>query len=175
MGYDRVYRIKAINKFYSNSTFSADDVGLMRIYMEITEASPDDDFVHRIAKQADEPVTLSPVAKPGDLNYTISFATPDYIAYNLGDTPVDFMPVLKFGEEVIDGVAFKLEATLENLPKSVDPGVYLGIEHETGSNTFSLWRKRIYLRGQLCLKWYVAAEDSPTGEEIATVLKLDLR
>ena len=175
VGYDKVYRIKAINKFYSNSTFSADDVGLMRIYMEITEASPDDDFVHRIAKQADEPVTLDPVIEAGDLNYAISFAAPDYITYNLGEAHVDFVPVLKFGEEVINSIAFQLEATLENLPGSVDPGVYLGIEHEAGSNTFSLWRKRIYLRGQLCLKWYVAAEDSPTGEEIATLLKLDLR
>ena len=106
VGYDKVYRIKAINKFYSNSTFSADDVGLMRIYMEITEASPDDDFVHRIAKQADEPVTLDPVIEAGDLNYAISFAAPDYITYNLGEAHVDFVPVLKFGEEVINSIAF---------------------------------------------------------------------
>ena len=175
VGYDKVYRIKAINKFYSNSTFSADDVGLMRIYMEITETSPGDDFEHRIAKQADDPVILDPINESESPNYTISFATPDYITYNLTETPTIFTPVLKLNNEVVNNVPFKLEATLDNLPQTVDPDNYFGVEHEAGSNAFSIWRKRLYLRGQLCLRWYVAAEDSPTGEEIATLLKLDVR
>ena len=173
IGYDRVYRIKAINKFYSNSTFHPTDIGLMRIYMEITEISPLDDFEHRIAAQADTPVIVTDV--PGDAGgkdaYSIQFSSPDFITYTLSEEFESFIPVLKHGEDVVQGVDIKLDISLENLLEA-RPENYYELVIEGG--VFKLRRKRIYLRGPMHLKWYVKAEDSPTQEEISAEFDLDL-
>lgn len=173
IGYDRVYRIKAINKFYSNSTFHPTDIGLMRIYMEITEISPLDDFEHRIAAQADTPVIVTDV--PGDAGgkdaYSIQFSSPDFITYTLSEEFESFIPVLKHGEDVVQGVDIKLDISLENLLEAC-PENYYELVIEGG--VFKLRRKRIYLRGPMHLKWYVKAEDSPTQEEISAEFDLDL-
>lgn len=173
IGYDRVYRIKAINKFYSNSTFHPTDIGLMRIYMEITEISPLDDFEHRIAAQADTPVIVTDV--PGDTGgkdaYSIQFSSPDFITYTLSEEFESFIPVLKHGEDVVQGANIKLDISLENLLDAC-PENYYELVIEGG--VFKLRRKRIYLRGPMHLKWYVKAEDSPTQEEISAEFDLDL-
>lgn len=175
IGYDRVYRIKAINKFYSNSTMYPSDVGLMRIYMEITEISPYDDFEHRIAVQADRPVVISqtPTAKDDD-GYEIKFSSPSVIPSVLEEEAVSFVPALYTASgEIVPDVPFSLEVNLENLPAGVDPTIYYNCEVSNG--VFSLRAKRMYLRGLAVLTWAVAAADSPTGEKITASFTLELR
>lgn len=173
IGYDRVYRIKAINKFYSNSTFHPTDAGLMRIYMEITEISPRDDFDHRIAAQADMPVVITDSPAEEESSYAIQFSSPEYIDQALGEEFVSFVPVLKDKNGgIIDGIPFQVDISLENLPGGKNPEDYYELEIE--GNTFKLRRKRLYLRGQMRLKWYVDPESSPSGEEISAEFYLDL-
>ena len=178
IGYDRVYRIKAINKFYSNSTMYPTDVGLMRIYMEITEISPYDDFEHRIAAQADKPVIVSQEPDPrDDGGYEIKFSSPAIIPSVLekdASSPVEFIPVLcdKNGNPV-PNIPFSLSIELENLPVGVDPTAYYDCEIDGAS--FKISVKRAYLRGLAVLTWRVVAASSPSEEEITASFALELR
>lgn len=172
VGYDKVYRIQAINKFYSNSTFKPEDVGLMRIYMEMTEVSPYDDFENRIAYQIGTPAYVQTESEPG--NYVIGFTQPAVIPESLGAAGVIFAPCLQTESgAVVAGVVPAFSYFLENLPSSVDPSAYVNIIQ--GTDQVEISRARVYLRGDLVLIWTVAASVSPTHEEITAQVKLSLR
>lgn len=177
VGYDEVYRVKAINKFYSNSTNDPMDVGLMRIYMEITEKSHYDDFVNRIAYE-EEPKVKIDVSDAHDREFRIEFSKPDYIPTNLGFEEVEFVPVLKDSyNSVWDSVGFTVECTLDNWPESREYDQYDNPYFELKDTTakFSLRRKRLYPNGDLTVKCFVPAEESPTGAEISSSFKLTMR
>lgn len=93
IGYDKIYRIKAINKFYADSTFKPENVGLMRIYLELTEASAYDNWETRIAYQMQPTVYLDQSGDTG--SYQIAFSTPSVIPSELTDTTLTFTPVVK--------------------------------------------------------------------------------
>ena len=182
IGYDKVYKIKAINKFYSNSTFDPTDIGLIRIYLEITEVSPYDDFVHRIAYQSTDKVVIvenqddpvPPTPEEEEDTYVIVFDGPETIPTFLDSTGLAFKPVVKNSHgEIVTGIKITLSCELENLPISINPFSYINLTQE--DNIFTLKRLKMYLRGNLILKWYVKAEDSPNHKEISATFKLDLR
>lgn len=163
VGYDKVYRVKAINKFYANSTNNPTNVGVMRIYLELTEASPYDDFVNRIAYQSDETIHIDPVV-PG--NCSVIFTSPDFIPTDLKSTPITFQPIVVDDNGVqYPDVTITSSGTLMNLPVGVNPDVYFELT-PLENNAFSLKRNRIYLNGDLEIKCSVSKEDSPSGEPI---------
>lgn len=174
IGYDRVYRIKAINKFYSNSTNDAKNVGLMHIYLEITETSPYDDFVHRIAYEQ-EPVVHIQEEGSANNKYYISFEEPTVIPVALTSEVVKFAPILKNNNGVnYKGVTITTSCNLENWPsgKPFDMANNPYFMFNQEGNSFSLQRKKIYLNGQLIINCSVSSEESPSGEEITASLQL---
>jgi len=171
IGYDKVYRITAINKFYSNSTYDPENVGLMRIYLELTEASPYDDFKKRIAYQKTPEVIIDTDDNLAALS--IKFTKPDKIPTTLTEEPITFVPVL-YDEDTkkeYNGSKVELEYVLENLPESIDPSIYINCQ-DNGDNTFTLSRKRIYLNGSLKLTFKVLATNSPSGEDISVTFTM---
>ena len=171
VGYDKVYRIKAINKFCGNTTNDPENIGLMKIYLELTESSEYDNFETRIAYQMEPLVHIDEVPLG---NYTIVFDEPSYINVELDSTEVIFAPILSNesgGKDVT--VEIKTECTLENLPDINLFDAYIEFT-QLENNKFSLRRKKIYLNGNLMVKCSVAAENSPTGEEISISFNLDV-
>lgn len=178
VGYDEVYRVKAINKFYSSSTNDPMDVGLMRIYMEITEKSHYDDFVNRIAYE-EEPKVKIDVDDKHDREFRIEFAKPDYIPADLGSAEVEFQPVLKdsYGSVWEDAV-FTVECKLDNWPEAREFDQYDNPYFELridDNGVFSLRRKKLYPNGDITVKCFVPAEGSPTGAEISSSFKMTMR
>ena len=177
IGYDTVYRIKAINKFYSNSTNNPHDVGLMQIYLEITESSPYDDFVNRIAYDS-EPVVHIEANKIENQEYYIDFELPTQVPTDLTSAEIGFKPVLKdsYGDIQSD-VIFEIQCQLENWnslkPFDMWNNPYFKLRQE--GDVFYLKRTRIYLGGNLKVKFLVLAAVSPTGEDIMADFELVMR
>ena len=151
IGYDKVYRIKAINKFYSNSTKNPEDVGLLRIYMEITESSKKDDFEKRIAFNQEQH-NVAPVVEEGE--YYISFTSPDEIPDGLDAEQVIFTPELKKGHQVIDDVTFFATPTIEGVE---DVSQYVSVVQE--GNSFIVEKIQNYRKANLKIEWSVEAPD----------------
>lgn len=165
VGYDKVYRIKAINKFYANSTNDPENVGLMRIYLELTESCIYDNFDTRIAYQNSPGVHLTTIK---DSSYSIKLSKPEYIPVNLTDDPITFTMVVvnERGQEFPE-INISVDCVLENLPSGVDQSNYFDYI-DNGNNSFDLRRKRIYLNGNLQINCKVNKEESPSGEEFST-------
>ena len=162
-----MYRIKSIHDFYANTTEITDATipksqGLTRLYLEITETSPDDDFVARIAAQSVGSPVLVQENRTSD--YAIQFTTPVPVPVALGNTAVVFTPKLVDASGAAITVPFTLKHELLNLPTGVSADQYLTVSQEGGS--FTLTRKRVYLGGDLVLTWSVAAASSPTGNAL---------
>lgn len=176
IGYDKVYRITAINKFYSNSTFDSQNVGVMHVYLELTERSEYDDFEHRIAYQDNDSIIMHHEPTSGvDPEYIITFSSPEVIPASLGDSATIFTPVVhNAAGAVVSGVSVKLDVTLENLPQSVGISNYVEIEPKE-NDAVSLKRIRVYLRGDMVLRWYIPAQYTTSQTEIATVFTMSLR
>lgn len=150
----QVYRINAINKFYGNSTFGVQDVGLINIYLEVTESSPYDDWDNMIAYQDEQHVVIKPEDEgEKEKNYSIKFKTPAVFPSELTSDEVIFTPVLvdENGVEVAD--VFTTTIQLENWPASADISLQANYvvltEHASGDYYFSLKRERVYTRGDL--------------------------
>ena len=158
IGYDKVYRIKAINKFYSKSTKDPEDVGLIRIYMEITEKSSKDDFEKRIAFNQ-EWRNITPIVEEG--GYIIAFKEkePEVIPSFLGADAVIFTPVLKQDGQTIDNVAFTLDPQIDGVE---DVSQYVNITEENGS--YTVQKIRNYRKDVLKLKWSTMAPNNETVE-----------
>ena len=178
IGYDKVYRITAINKFYSETTYMPEDVGLMKIYLELTEQSYYDNFETRIAYQMTPTVHFSTTETGyiGDEKYSIGFKTPSFIPTDLVSTKITFEPIVTLSDgTIIPDIPIDVEVQLENLPTGVDPDRYIEFINNPQEGYFSLLRKKIYLNGELKVRCSVTAEHSPTGEEFSTEFKMVLR
>lgn len=150
IGYDKVYRIKAINKFYSQSTFNPQNVGLVRIYMEITESSPYDDFEHRIAYQGNIDNNV-PVIEPK--GYSIQLKQPENIPLTLPMTDLIFEPVLYNGEEIVEGAKFNVSYELRNDPVTRSGNNQYFYYHDNGDGTYTFKRIKTYTGGNLFIKF----------------------
>lgn len=171
----QVYRIKSIHDFYANTTEITDATipksqGLTRLYLEITETSPDDDFVARIAAQSVGSPVLVQENRTSD--YAIQFTTPVPVPVALGNTAVVFTPKLVDASGTAITVPFTLKHELLNLPTGVSADQYLTVSQEGGA--FTLTRKRVYLGGDLVLTWSVAAASSPTGKALEYTMQLGM-
>ena len=97
----QVYRITAINNFYGDSTNDPESVGLIKLYMEVTEASPYDDWNNRIAYQGEHDITVvvtedgePPVEDDEGRIYSIKFKTPEVIPSSLFSEKLLFTPIV---------------------------------------------------------------------------------
>lgn len=171
VGYDRVYRIKAINKFYSGSTFNPENVGLIKIYLELTEKSQYDDFKNRIAYQGKDSVIIHD-KEGGEASSTIKFITPEVIPSSLTEEPVMFTPiVIGAGNEQDLTKSVKFSCVLKNLPAEVNIDNYVNIIE--GADSVTISRNRIYFRGDLILTWEIIDNNgSPTGEVMSFAVSL---
>ena len=182
LGSGQVYRITAINKYYTNTTYIPDDVGLIRLYLEKTESSPYDNFITRIAYQMDHEVhmvTTGGGEKPGDKEaktYSIKFEEPEYIPNGLTSNSITFKPVVVCNEDgsVVADIPINFDIELQRLPNgvSIDNYVEMTINNEAG--TYELKRKRMYLNGNLVITCTVEQEYSPSEEEITTQFELTM-
>lgn len=176
IGYDKIYRIKAINKFYSSSTYNPEDVGLIRMYLEVTEDTSEyDDFKHRIAYQGD----ISTVHISENKEYNLVFSTPvDNFPTSLHDNdPVTFTPAVKDQDGnyiTLDPSAYHVEWDLENLPAGVSKEAFVSVTMDGNTGAFTCERERIYLRGSMIITVTVDAEHSPSGEELSVSIPLTL-
>ena len=105
-------------------------------------------------------------------NYAMQFELPNEIPSNLLSDPVIFKPVLTKNGEAQD-TPVQIECTLDGDP--VDPNKYFKMTPLRAPNEFELQRLKFYAKGDLIVKCYVPAAESPTGEEISMSINLSLR
>ena len=178
VGYDKVYRIKAINKFYSNSTNDPENVGLMRIYLELVQSSPYDDFILRIAYQQGPTIHIDTDPEKIVGGYTIVFDSPEFIPTDLMSEEILFTPVVRAPNgEKLTGVPISTSISLENFPATakVDESYYVEFKQVNEDSSFSLKRNRLYLYGDLLVTCSVSANNSPNGEDFSASFKMTLR
>lgn len=178
----QVYRVKAINRFYSKSTFDTENVGLLRIYLELTETSVYDDFEKRIAYQQDQTLHIDTNIETEQAGYSLVFKTPEYIPTELYSDEITFTPVLvndagqEFPEYTKD---IQVEWELENLPSSIDKNIYIDFNKNYDENNnfvgFSVKRNRIYLNGDLIIKCIIPEEYSPIGDNMELSFRMVVR
>lgn len=177
----QVYRVTAIDKGYNLSTWDSENVGLCKFYVELTEASPYDNWDDRIAYQNDQTIHLD--TETTVKGYSIIFKTPTEIPTDLFSDELKFTPVLiaDDGEDYLDASGYiKTSYSLENWPARLpieDQSKYIDFNEYKEDNEyyFTLSRKKIYMNGDLCIKCTISAEDSPTGAEITTSFKMVVR
>lgn len=159
IGYDQTYRVKGLNKFYSQTTNNPHDPGLMILYLEITERSEKDNFDTGIAYNENHDVVMEPTEESsGDLS--IEWKEPAEIPASLPPEPTRFEAVIKKGGKEIGG-AIQFAYELENLPAGVDPERYVGFKVD--GNSFTIWRNRVYLNGNVRIKASIPASKSGDG------------
>ena len=156
VGYDQVYRVKGINKFYSEQTFDPHAPGLVLLYLELTEQSPKDVFGDvDIAYEEHSVITMD--EKHGDGEVSIEWTLPKVFPTLLPMEATEFSAVVRKGdEELAANVAFSW--SLENLPVGVDPTKYVDFSAGDG-NSFSIKRKKQYLNGGVVITATVPASE----------------
>ena len=177
----QVYRITAIDKDYNLSTWNSEDVGLMKLYVELTESSPYDNWDDRIAYQNDQDIHLT--TETAVKGYSIAFKTPKEIPSDLYSEELKFTPILisEDGEEYTENsLNIKTTYSLENWPSRLpleDQSNYINFAEFTENNEyyFTLSRKKIYINGELVVSCVLSKEDSPSGAEITTTFKMVVR
>ncbi len=183
-----VYRITAINKYYGNSTFDPEDVGLLKLYLELTETYAYDDWDNMIAYQQDSVGHIDAGdEKPfpsQESSYAIKFATPAEIPSSLGAEEVLFTPLLisEDGTEYEDySKYFVASISLENWPQGLSEdkqSEYVQLTSQGGETepyTFSLLKKKPYMYGDLIVSCLLPAASSPTGEDVKASFNLVVR
>lgn len=175
----QVYRVKAINRFYANSTNKPEDVGLIRIYLEVTEAGPYDDWENRIAYEHEPTIHIS--SEDHRSEYYIKFKTPDFIPTDLTSKELTFTPII-VSDEGVEYPEFsqniEVSWALENLPEIADPNKFISFTNSTNEDqlmSFTLQRKRLYLNGDLIVTCRISEEYSPTGEELVSTFRMVVR
>lgn len=164
IGIPDVFRIKGMSRFYSHSTFDAQAVGIVQLYLEHVDASAQDDFTTRIAYQ--NMIVPQKTDTPSSGNFVIRFDQPATIPANLTSAALSFVAKLYNGSTAI-AVAVVPAISLPNLPSGQTAADYATLV-VTGGNAFTLARADSYYAGDLTLKVSVPAASSPTGEEIST-------
>lgn len=179
----QVYRITAIDKDYGLSTWNPESVGLVKFYVELTEASVYDDWDSRIAYQNDQTIHLD--TKSVATGYSIMFKTPTEIPVDLTSDELIFTPIIisDNGTEYTEK-SQKIQTTfeLENWPVRkpiTDQNLYVELT-ESGRGvgetyTFALKRKKVYINGDLIVTCSIGDADSPSGSKISTSFKMVVR
>ena len=175
IGYDRVYRITNIDKFYSNDTFNAGNVGLITLYLAIDNIGERDDFVHRVAyNQADD---INQVEESRVDNYYIKIEVPKEGSQTDNDLSEVLPIVLVTGDNVFSAHLYngdeQVEATIHldfSIVDLEDSQWSKFVEtEESGDNVFKVTKKR-YCAHALKLRFYT----EETGQLVETVLTVSL-
>lgn len=180
VGYDRTYRITNIDKFYSNDTYNAENVGLMTLYLAIDDISERDDFSTRIA--FNEEGQINKVEEVASEDYYIKVMAPDVIYAGDQTMLPDVLPVvLSYGANVFKAYLYKDEAeqsfpihmdyTIEDVAEG-DWGKYIRID-DVQDNSYTISKLR-YTTHSLKLRFYLDESESPTGQKIETTLTVSL-
>lgn len=175
----QVYRVKAINRFYANSTNKPENVGLIRIYLEITESGPYDDWENRIAYEHEPTIHIN--SEDHRTGYTIKFKTPEFIPTDLGSKELTFTPVVVSDEGIeYPELSQNIQVTwnLENLPPTADANKFISFVsnvNEEGEINFTIKRTRLYLNGDLVVTCRMSEDYSPTGEEMIASFRMVVR
>lgn len=176
----QVYRIKAINRFYSNKTNDPEDVGLLRIYLELTESGAYDDWENRIAYQQEPTVHIDDGGSGAPKEYSISFKTPEVIPTGLTSAPILFTPVVKDadGKEYPEASkSIAVSWSLDNLPPTADKAKFVDFSTGLGESgaAFEVSRKKIYLNGDLRITCSLEAGKAPGGAELKASFSMTMR
>lgn len=178
VGYDRVYRISNIDKFYSNDTYHPENVGLITLHMSIDSIGEKDDFAKRIAYN--EPDNINQIEEKKVDNYYILVSTVDNISGN--DIISNALPiVLESGYNIFKAALYNgdekqntnlyLDYEIEGIDQT-EVSKYISVETES-DNIFKVLKKR-YCAKPLKLRFYLPAGESPVEEEIETILTVSL-
>lgn len=189
IGYDRVYRIANIDKFYSNDTFHPENVGLISLHMSIDNIGERDDFENRIAFNEGNPVSriggneiddyIIVVKEMGIENGDGSMTKSKRSAKKSSSGPVDFITVN--GEDYLDVYLYNGDERIET-PVSMTYEISKVAEEEWSQyvdvlnidgHLFRVVRKK-YCAYNLIIKFYIDAAESPVGEEIDAIVTVDL-
>lgn len=170
LGYDKVYKVKAIDKFNSLKTLDPYSLGTIILYVELSETSPKDDFNTRIAFNTEDNsnvITPQPVIQ----NYTFKIVQPSPLPTQLFSQPIEFEAFLFNGEERID-VPIEVNAILPNVPNAETYYELVML----GNNKFSLRRLKLCNRSLLQITCSIADVFSPTGKnDFNQTFELSLR
>ena len=183
IGYDKIYRIKALSKFYSIHTFIPDDLGTIILYLEVVETSQYDNFTTRIAYNQKDSVVLT--TTNSDVNgFDIRLVAPDVIPENLTNTTVVFQPILYRNGVPTTVTVTNTVSLLDTNNEEVSSVIfekYLSHQQIANSgsniNRFSLQRLQFYAGGPVLVRCVVGA-DTPgniTGKEISLEFNMTLR
>lgn len=167
LGYDKVYKVKAINKFNSLTTYNPYDIGTILLYADLDEISAKDDFINRIAYNEDPPTQITPIQPSGD--YAIKIVAPAPLPTQLLSTPLQLVAYLYEGETQLS-VPVNFSASLAGTSM---PNNYFSLDI-TGPNTCVLQRLKMYNKASLLVSCQVNIEDSPTGESYMQEISLSL-
>lgn len=167
LGYDKVYKVKAINKFNSLTTYNPYDIGTILLYADLDEISAKDDFINRIAYNEDPPTQITPIQPSGD--YAIKIVAPAPLPTQLLSTPLELVAYLYEGETQLS-VPVNFSASLAGTSM---PNNYFSLDI-TGPNTCVLQRLKMYNKASLVVSCQVNIEDSPTGESYMQEISLSL-
>lgn len=168
IGYDKVYKVKALDKFNALSTYNPEDVDTVVLYVEIDEQKAQDDFVNRIAFNKDDDPKVEEEPVEGDYHLEIIEPTP--LPQELFSQPIQFHVGVFNGE------------TETNIPVTVVPTLALTENPDNyfelvqiDSNTFTLRRRKVYTRGDLVVKIEASIESISETKTLTKEFQLSLR
>ncbi len=168
LGYDKVYKVKAINKFNSLTTYNPYDIGTILLYAELDEISEKDDFENRIAFNSnDTPPVITPL--PSVEDYSLQITKPVPLPTQLFSTPIQFEGYLFQGTEQTT-VPVDFTVTLEG---TASPQNYYQLTN-IGANSCTLQRLKVYTKSPLILTCSVSTENSPIGQAFTQEVSLNL-
>lgn len=200
VGYNQVYKVTAIQNTDSLNTYNPKDVGVIILYANVDEKSAKDDFVKRLAyNNEDDDVPATDPVIDGDYTYKVYKPLP--IPTELYSDPTEFGVGLFNSEVLVENKPITINIQLgrvselgnldgvdlnsPNIIKTYD-GKYLSMTDvddasnyvETVSNNgfgvFVIRRLRYYAQKDAVITAKLAAEDSPSGNEMVQAIVLSL-
>lgn len=173
IGYDQVYRIKGLDKFYSDVTYNPYSAGLITLYMELTELSPNDVLGEDgIAYGEHHDVIMTPEKPEPHHDFSIEWALPTVFPPELPHDPMVFQAVLKDGGRVVDGSRIRYSYELLNLPAGVNAEKYVEFA-ELRDGSCSIGRKKRYVNGNIRITAYVGEPGDPDYQSVSFELLMN--
>lgn len=150
-----------ISKTASTSTYNPKDIGVIILYMEMDQVGEQDDLDKRIAYNGREGELVIPQEQNPDSSYSLKIDNPVPVPQFLYNDFVDFSVFLYNNNEKQEK-NIKFDFYINGVSD-----ILKYIEYEIlNDNSFKIRRKRFYGGGNLIIKCYIEADESPTGEEI---------
>ena len=171
IGYDEVFRVKGIDKFYSNETNDPHAVGLMTVYLERVNISPNDELEKGLAYQEHSDVVID--KDPVHSDVTIEWVKPTVFPPSLKSEPTVFQAIVKVDGVEKPEIALNVSYSLANLPSGISPEAYVEY-NDLGDNSFSLRRKRSYTGGPITVVVSVPSSSSPDEREHSVSFSLGM-